>query len=41
MVGEPWYRPIKTRYDIDFQRWARDYNKDMDFWAKTMEEGRK
>ncbi len=37
---EYWYDPIKTRYDIDFERWEKNYNKDMDFWIKTMMEGR-
>ncbi len=37
---EPWYAPIKTRYNVDWDRWARDFNKDMDFWIKTIMEGR-
>ena len=40
MAAESWYDPIKTRYEVDFERWAKDYNKDIDFWIKTMMEGR-
>ncbi len=35
-----WYVPIKTRYDVDFKRWAENYHKDMDLWIKTLQAGR-
>ena len=40
MATEPWYDPVKTRYDVDFERWEKNYNKDMDFWIKAMTEGK-
>ncbi len=39
-ANEPWYDPVKTRYDVDWERWEKNYNKDFDFWIKTMTEGR-
>jgi len=32
VTNEPWYRPINERYNVDFDRWARDYHTDMDAW---------
>lgn len=29
---EPWYEPIKERYDVDWERWGRDYTTDMQRW---------
>ncbi len=40
MVGEPWHHPIKNRYDVDFDRWTKNYNQDLDFWVKTMMESK-
>ncbi len=37
---EPWYHSIKTRYDVDWERWEKNYNKDMDFWIEAMKEGK-
>jgi ABC-type Fe3+ transport system substrate-binding protein len=34
---EPWYQPIETRYDIDWDRWASDYQKDMTLWQSIQD----
>jgi len=40
VTRQPWYVPIKTRYAVDFKRWAEDYHKDMDLWIKTLQMAR-
>ncbi len=40
VANEPWYDPIKTRYEIDFDRWEKNYNADMDFWNKLLMEAK-
>lgn len=40
VAKEPWHKPIKQRYDVDFKRWDRDYHKDMDMWVKMLKEAR-
>ncbi len=39
-TSEPWYDPIRKRYDVDWDRWTKNYNKDMDFWIKTVMESK-
>jgi hypothetical protein len=29
---ESWYKPIQKRYDMDWERWGRDYERDMTLW---------
>ncbi len=36
VAAESWHKPLTTRYEVDWQRWARDFHKDMDFWIETM-----
>ena len=40
IAKEPWYKPIGKRYEVDFERWDRDYHKDMDLWIKILQEAR-
>ncbi len=40
VIAEPWYDPIKTPYYVDFEIWEKNFDKDMDFWVKTIMEGR-
>ena len=41
LTRETWYRsPDADKYPIDWDRWAQNYDKDMDLWAKTLREGR-
>ncbi len=39
-ASEPWYRPIKQRYNPDFARWDAEYHRDMDLWAKILRDAR-
>ena len=38
VTKEAWYEPIKQPYNVDFKRWATNYNKDMDLWIKTLKQ---
>ena len=38
VTKEPWYEPIKQPYFVDFKRWSTNYQKDMDLWAKTLQQ---
>ena len=40
VTAEPWFVPVKNRYDVDWERWEKNYVKDMDFWVKTMTESK-
>lgn len=40
MIGEPWYTPVKNRYDMNWERWSKNYNKDMEVWNKAMLEAK-
>ena len=40
VTKEPWYKPIAQVYNVDFERWDRDYHKDMDLWIKILREAR-
>jgi ABC-type Fe3+ transport system substrate-binding protein len=40
VTRQPWYRPIQQRYVVDFDRWDRDFHKDMDQWIRILREAR-
>ena len=37
VTKEPWYSPIVEPYTPDMVRWDRDYNRDMDLWARILQ----
>ena len=37
MSKEPWHKPIAKRYDIDFERWEKNYESDMALWQKIQD----
>ena len=32
VTKESWYKPIKQRYDMDWDRWGKNYELDMNLW---------
>ena len=40
VMTEPWYQPIKKRYDIDWDRWKRNYEADMTLWQRIQDTSR-
>ena len=40
VTKESWYKPLAEEYSVDFERWDRDYHKDMDAWIKILRESR-
>ncbi|MFM9887095.1 MAG: ABC transporter substrate-binding protein [Burkholderiales bacterium] len=38
VTKEAWYQTLRQPYDVDFKRWAANYNKDMDLWIKTLKQ---
>lgn len=35
---EEWYKGISSPYNVDFDRWTSNYQKDMDFWIKSIQQ---
>ncbi len=40
VTKEAWYKPIAQPYAVDFDRWDRDYHKDMDLWINILKQAR-
>lgn len=40
VTKEPWFKPVTNIYPIDFDRWDRDYHKEMDLWIRILREAR-
>ena len=38
---ESWYKPVTEPYSVDFNRWDKNYHKDMDGWIKAIRAGGK
>lgn len=34
MAKEAWHKPIQQRYDVDWERWEKNYESDMTLWQK-------
>lgn len=40
VTKEAWHKPIHKRYDMDWKRWDRNYEKDMSLWQKIQDTAR-
>ncbi len=38
VTKESWYQPIKEVYPVDVKRWEQNFNKDLELWAKTLQQ---
>lgn len=38
VTKEDWYQPITEPYRVDFDRWEKNYQKDMDLWIKILKQ---
>lgn len=36
VTKEPWYDPVKKVYQVDFERWDKNYDADMKIWADIL-----
>jgi len=37
VTKEAWYKPIKQRYDMDWDRWGKNYELDMNLWQSIQD----
>ncbi|MCP8938753.1 extracellular solute-binding protein [Alsobacter sp. SYSU M60028] len=40
VTKEPWHKPIAQRYDMDWDRWEKNYESDMTLWQKIQDTSR-
>jgi iron(III) transport system substrate-binding protein len=38
ITKQPWYKPMKEEYRMDWARWEQNFNKDMDFYINSLKE---
>lgn len=40
VTKEPWWRPVEQSYPIDFDRWTREFTRDMNLWVRILRNAR-